>query len=69
MLLSGNLEAAESECAASLAVWSGFASGHLKMAQILRARGASEQVSRIRGVFELSNVIHTLILHGVDLYV
>ncbi|CAM9323791.1 unnamed protein product [Scytosiphon promiscuus] len=40
---AGDLDAAEASCAACLAAWPGFASGHLKMAKILRARGLSQQ--------------------------
>eukprot|EP00752_Nemacystus_decipiens_P001527 g1497.t1 len=40
---AGNLDAAEAGCAACLAAWPGCASGHLKMAKILRARGLSRQ--------------------------
>lgn len=43
-LFQGNLNAAEASCAACLAAWPGCASGHLKMAKILRARGLSQQV-------------------------
>ncbi|CAM9569488.1 unnamed protein product [Ectocarpus sp. 6 AP-2014] len=39
----GNLDAAEAGCAACLAAWPRCASGHLKMAKILRARGVSHQ--------------------------
>ncbi|CAM9691891.1 unnamed protein product [Ectocarpus fasciculatus] len=39
----GRLGAAEAGCAACLAAWPRCASGHLKMAKILRARGVSHQ--------------------------
>ncbi|CAB1097788.1 unnamed protein product [Ectocarpus sp. CCAP 1310/34] len=42
----GNLDAAEAGCAACLSAWPRCASGHLKMAKILRARGLSHQALR-----------------------
>ncbi|CAN0392079.1 unnamed protein product [Ectocarpus sp. 12 AP-2014] len=39
----GNLDAAEAGCATCLSAWPRCASGHLKMAKILRARGLSHQ--------------------------
>lgn len=42
---AGNLDAAEASCSACLAAWPAFAKGQLKMAQILRARGMSAQVT------------------------
>lgn len=45
-VLSGDLEAAEAGLIACIASWPGCGEGHMKLAQILRAKGESEKVSR-----------------------